>query len=174
MATNFEFIKRVSAIDVNSVDITDCFTDKYSVYEVHFKTNNASNSTNIDMRLLDNTNTAVTTTTYQMAGEDFNWSAGYSEVRRSNDTGWLNVGAVSSDVGEGATGTIRIYNPQDSGQHTFATSEMSGWNTTSTARGRKNSYVEETAQQYKGMQFFIVANASYTTDIEIIVYGVKQ
>ena len=81
---------------------------------------------------------------------------------------------MSSDSGEGATGTIRIYNPQNDGQHTFATSEMSGWNTTSTARGRKNSYVEETAQQYKGMQFFIVANASYTTDIEIIVYGVKQ
>jgi len=173
MVTKLHFIKSASGASVNTLSISDCFTSNFKTYQVVYNSSNTSTNTNLDVRLLDSSNAEVTTTTYQLAGLDMpmTLSSLATEVRRTGDTGWLNIGNMATDSGKRASGMMRIFNPFESSV-TYAQSQMSGFNINSQARGRKNIYVETTAQQYKGLKFYIVASTGITMDIDVSVYGV--
>ena len=80
---------------------------------------------------------------------------------------------MASDNEKGCSGVLRVYNPFDSSSYTFAQAQMGGWNTTTTFRGRKNIYNYANAEQCKGVKFYIVADSSYTMNIDAFIYGVK-
>ena len=67
MATNLEFIKSVSST-ASSVSVTDCFSDKYDVYQIivpNYENNTGTNNYNV--RLLDNLGNPITAAEYNNA-----------------------------------------------------------------------------------------------------------
>ena len=58
MATNLQFIKEASAIDVSSIQITDCFSSSYDVYQVLINNDNGSNN-DLYIRVINDSGTVI-------------------------------------------------------------------------------------------------------------------
>ena len=167
MATNLQFIKSASGSSVSSLDVTDCFSDKYDVYAIYVRAGKI-NSGNADMeaRLLDNSNTVISTSTYDYAMQDLNIASAFTEQRGTNQSQLQNVGV--SGTANGTDFTMYVFNPNNA-SYTFFTNQMGGIAST-TNRGRKAIYVEKSTTQCKGIRFFY---SSVTGNIDVSVYGVK-
>ena len=168
MATNLEFIKSASASAVNSISVTDCFSDKYSVYHIVENFTNPDANVNIYVRYI-NSSGVVTTSTYDAAHLDLNTYASYGEGRYNNQTFFEAWGFIAT-IYDTYAGISIHYNPYDSSSYTFHTRQNEG-STASGGRGRKGIGVEETSQQITGIQYFLQSSAN--CDFEVVVYGVK-
>ena len=176
MATNLEFIKSVSGTSVSSLDVTDCFSATYDVYFISLAVTNQSTGTaNIDARLLDSGGSEVSTSTYDFAGLDLNSHTTFAEVRLTSQTSYKNLTiSDNNNPQEDGNAGFYIFNPYDSSSYTFITNQAAmifeSGGTTNRFRGRKNIYVEKTAQSNTGLKF--IPNTG-NCDIEVSVYGVK-
>jgi len=167
MATNLQFIKSASGTSVSSLDVTDCFSDKYDVYVIYVRAGKInSGNADLEARLLDNSNTVISTSTYDFAMLDLNMAIAFTEQRGTNQTVLQNVGI--SGTANGTDFTLYVFNPNNA-SYTFFTNQMGGVAST-TNRGRKAIYVEKSTTQCKGINFFYGAG---TGNIDVSVYGVK-
>jgi len=171
MATNLEFIKSASGTNVSSLTVTDCFSDKYDVYDITF--NFAGNSVTgyIEFRLLDSTGTEISSAEYDVAGLMMRSYNTYIENRSVNTTGYT-IG-YNQDFGLG--GKLTIFNPYDSSSYTFLLNQNAG-GTTSAGQliGWKGIMTHKVAETISGIKFFVSGGGSYDFNyIEASVFGVK-
>ena len=176
MATNLEFIKSASGTSVSSLDVTDCFSADYDVYYFALAVTNQSTGTNnIGARLLDSGGSEVSTTTYDMAILDLNSYTTFGETRLTAQTSFRNLTMSDNDnPQEDGNASFYVFNPYDSSSYTFSICQsamiLETGGTTNRFRGRKQIYVEKTAQSNTGLKF--IPNTG-NCDIEVSVYGVK-
>ena len=176
MAGSLEFIKSASGSSVSSLSVTDCFSADYDVYYVSLAVTNQSLGTaNIDARLLDSGGSEVSTSTYDFAGLDVNSYTSFVEVRLTSQTSYRNLTISDNDnPQEDGNAGFYVFNPYDSSSYTFVTNQsamiIESAGTTNLFKGRKNIYVEKTAQSNTGLKF--IPNTG-NCNIEVLVYGVK-
>ena len=170
MATNLEFIKSASGTQVSTLDVTDCFSDKYDVYKIIF------NGTNTDTAGIYSAFRVIVGGTAQASGYDnatlfLKSYATFSEERRLSAGDFENVSYMSTGANGGTFGSvIYIFNPYDSSSYTFAKYQSSG----DIGLGSKTIAVYKVANQVTGLQFKPEnAFASAKFDMNISVYGVK-
>ena len=168
MATNLQFIKSVTASGgVNTLDISDCFSAEYDVYELLIpKVDTASNFYPSFRFLKASDGSADTTSNYDSAGLLFG-TTGISEIRYTNQTAVINSFGLASTNDANNFGRVTIYNPFDSSSYTF----INGHSVFvySNLEGSKTIAVHKVAQSNSGIQLMF----SNMQEVKASIYGVK-
>jgi phage terminase large subunit-like protein len=170
MATNLEFIKSASGTQVSTLDVTDCFSDKYDVYKITF------NGTNTNTNGIYSAFRVIVGGTAQASGYDnatlfLKSYQAFTEERRPSAGDFENVSYMGTGNNNGTFGSvIYIFNPYDSSSYTFAKYQSSN----DIGLGSKTIAVYKVADQVTGLQFKPEnAYSSAKFDMDISVYGVK-
>ena len=172
MATNLEFIKSASGTSVSSLDVTDCFSANYDVYQVHITDYINSDIENwLEMQFLDSGGTVISALEYDFAVQVEKSYAAFTEEKNTNQAKFSSVGySIVSSI-HTTSNTINIFNPYDSSSYTFAkwqTSAMTG----SGVIGLKGIGVHKSAEQLSGIRFVAVGSNTINS-IAVSIFGVK-
>jgi len=180
MAGSLEFIKSDTASTVTSIEIADCFNDKYDVYKI-FVTKFKSSVANryFGCFLLDSSNSQIATTTYDTASLRLGSYFSFIEDRFTGETGWYNVAQFDNDLDKSMGLELTVFNPYDSSSYTFLQASTINFYSTSGTIGTKYIGVEKTAQQCNGFRFDVRTYSGTNLEVNGIdnitvkVYGVK-
>ena len=169
MAGSLEFIKSASGTSVSSLDVTDCFSDKYDVYYVSAtKVDIATNYYNF-VRVI-NSGGVDSGSNYDYGALQLTSYQNFSQVRSTTATSWFYSSWQSANASDGVGLGVYIFNPYDSSSYTFMTHQASGFNSGSGMLGFKGIGVHHTAEQITGINI----TSPYNYDnITVNVYGVK-
>ena len=169
MATNLEFIKSETASGgVNTIDMADCFSAKYDVYELFIPKIDLSSNAYLNFRFLKASDgTADSTSNYDSAGLMFSPSGAFGENRYTNSTNLSNVFGLINTGSYNTGGKLTIYNPFSSSSYTFVAGHTVNWYTN--LGGSKNIGVHKVAQSNSGIQIQL-SNIDF---VEASIYGVK-
>ena len=172
MATNLEFIKSVSSsASVTSVDITNCFSDKYDVYMLSFADIDidGAGDENIDIRLLDSGGSAISASEYDYAVWVLRYGSSFTETGATGQAAWVYGGGYVSAANVGSGGLIGyFYNPFDSSSYTFFQHQQSNSQGHS---GQKYIGVHKSTEQITGIQ--IRVDSGTIERLSASIYGVK-
>jgi hypothetical protein len=172
MATNLEFIKSASGTSVSSLSVTDCFSDKYDVYQIFISKLNglqASGGRVVQMRFIDNLGSVISASEYDYATMNMRSYDVFEQFRATNATDFLYTIRYETADTEGGV-SMNIYNPNDSSSYTFANWQSAGTGTSDRLLGYKSIGVHKSAEQITGVYFFPNAD---TFDLTVKVFGVK-
>jgi hypothetical protein len=176
MATNLELIKKVTGTDVNSLDITDCFTSKYTVYKVTEKTADyrTTGAGVIDLRhrFIDSGGSVITDSEYDSARLTMKAESSFDNDRFTS-LGYM-YGTVLLGNYENAGSVNYVFNPNDSSSYTLMLGQGAGGYDTANNRfrGTKQIAVHKSAEQITGLNIHS-SNGSVNFDLTVSVYGVK-
>jgi len=168
MATNLQFIKSATASGgVSTLDISNCFSAKYDVYELFIpKVDTASNFYPSFRFLKASDGTADTTANYDSAALLLG-ATGFGEIRYTNQTSIINSFGFASTNDANNFGRVTIYNPFDSSSYTFINGQSVF--VYSNLEGGKTIAVHKVAQSNSGIQLLF----SNMTEVKASIYGVK-
>ena len=125
MAGSLEFIKsEVQSSSVTTFTVTDCFTDKYDVYQILI-TKTDSNLDNLFFKLnfLDTSDTVIVDSTYDSASLRLLAGSSFLQDRFTSQTGFRNVAQFDATDSNSAGINIMVFNPFDSLSYTFITAQ---------------------------------------------------
>ena len=172
MAGSLEFIKSATSTSAtSSLQVTDCFSDKYDVYKVILQVDSVTQEGGTDIRLIDSGG-VDSTANYDNATLYMRSTTGFTELKGTGETSWeypmYNEGSV------GGFFVMYVYNPFDSSSFTFAQSQtathfLSG--STSTLVGRKSIFVHKVAEQITGIA--AIQPQTRLENATLAVWGVK-
>ena len=169
MATNLEFIKSASGSSVSTLDVDNCFSDKYDVYKILIS--KLDLSANAELRIkYKNSSGLVTTSTYDYALLNLKSYNVFTETRVPSTT-FLYTAFAYSPTSNAIGNQCYIFNPYDSSSYTLAQGQSSSYLNGFGSYGTKWIGVEKTAQQIVGIQF-LPSTGSFD-NLDVKVYGVK-
>jgi len=169
MAGNLEFIKSASGTSVSTLEVTDCFSDKYDVYAFAITKVDATSDGNIDLRFIDSGGSVISDAEYDYALLSLISYAGFGETKGTNGTKIENIMRVDTDTEKNGGSIHYIFNPYDSSSYTFYLGQSGGAVASSGLIGTKAIGVHKVAEQITGFQLY---GATFDT-LEVVVYGVK-
>ena len=172
MATNLEFIKSASGTSVVSVDVTDCFSDKYDVYQVLIAKSDVSAEDYSVLRLIDSGGSVISANEYDYAELGMYSYTTFAQNRNTNSSAILNINVSGTSTAQGIGTMFYVFNPFDSSSYTFVAGQTSGVVTSGLAGG-KYIGVHKVAEQITGIQLLRNnLNGVYDT-LTVNVFGVK-
>lgn len=164
---NLEFIKSASATSVAFLQITDCFSADYDVYQVVLDSDNSSNA-DLYTRVINDSGTVISTgSKYDFANLELNASGSFGVYKNAGVNQFEGIGFTSTT---GNSTVAYFYNPHNSSSYTFAMSQSSSMYTTN-MRGGKSIGVYKNADTITGLEFR--NNGTDFSYINISVFGVK-
>tara|TARA_Y100000389_G_scaffold155395_1_gene156063 strand:- start:463 stop:975 length:513 start_codon:yes stop_codon:yes gene_type:complete len=170
MNASLKFIKSASGSAVSSLEVTNCFSSDYDVYEVTANFSKVTTNSNwARLRFIDSGGSVIADSEYDFASLSMFDYTGFGQEKGTAQTA---IGRVAYMKTTGAGGGVKftIYNPYDSGSYTF-TNFQSSAGTTSQLWSSKVNGVHKVQEQITGLS---IIGDSYTFDnIEINVFGVK-
>ena len=169
MATNLQFIKSASGTSVTSLEITNCFTDKYDVYAFAITKVDATSDGNMDLRFIDSGGSVISDAEYDYANLQLLSYSSFSEGRGTGSTNINDIMRRDTDTEKNGGGFHYIFNPNDSSSYTFYQGQSGGAVASSGLIGTKAIGVHKVAEQITGFQLY---GATFDT-LEVVVYGVK-
>lgn len=170
MAGNYQFIKSVSGAGVSTLSITDCFSDKYSMYQFIINKLDVSALDFFYFRFIDSSGVISTN----------NYNYGRLNMLSNNATGGQPRAVSTSSVMLGYVGTgssmaggwiTNIANPYISNSNTYVFGENSSNQTSGLLYGGKMVGMYDVASQITGIQFFM-GTASFN-GIKATMFGIK-
>ena len=176
MSGSLEFIKSATGSDVNTLSITNCFSDKYDVYKVvgHTADYRTTGAGVIDLRhrLIDSGGSVISDNEYDSARLLMKGESSFDNDRFTSLS--YMYGTMQLGNYDNAGMVEYIFNPYDSSSYTFMLGQGAGGYDTSNNRfrGVKQIGVHKVAEQITGLNIFS-SNASVNFDLTISVYGVK-
>jgi hypothetical protein len=174
MATNLEFIKSVNVQTASStVQITDCFTDKYDVYKIvmtDFSTDVSGDFGQI--RFINSAGSTITSANYDYAYLQVASAYTFGETGATNQTYIRGIGGQDvRSVAANANAVFYVYNPTDTSSYTFMLGQSAFWNSGNSMQGYKQISVLKTTDDVTGIEFFLDTNN--IDELRASVYGVK-
>ena len=181
MATNLEFIKsEVQSSSVTTFTVTDCFSDKYDVYQILIsKTDSNLDNLFLKLNFLDTTDTVIVDSTYDTASLRLVASGSYVEDRFTNQTGFRRVAQFDATDSNSAGINIMVYNPNDSSSYTFINAQSTtGVPASALMAGTKYIGVLKNTETVTGLRLGFTdsggnLSSSGINDCVVNVYGVK-
>lgn len=166
---NLEFIKSASATAVDSLQITDCFSATYDVYQVVIDNDNSSNA-DLYTRVINDSGTVISSgSKYDFANLEMNSNTSFGKYKNTGANQFEGIGFTALF---GSSAVATFYNPHNSSSYTFASSQTSAYYNSGQMRGGKSIGVYKNADTITGLE--IRHNGSAFSYIKIAVYGVKQ
>ena len=172
MVGSLEFIKSATSTSAtSSLQVTDCFSDKYDVYKVILQVDSVTQEAATNIRLIDSGG-VDSTSNYDNATLYMRSTTSFTELKGTGETSWeypmYNEGSV------GGFFVMYVFNPFDSSSFTFAQSQTATHflsSSTSTLIGRKSIFVHKVAEQITGIE--ATQGSSRLENATLVVYGVK-
>ena len=167
MAGSLEFIKSGSGSSVSDLSITDCFSDKYDVYQVVMNEIDFANA-DLFFRFI-NSGGVVSSANYDDA---VLLQRSYSAFGELTSTGATSLGSIGfSDLSDkGGATVINIYNPFNSSSYTYANWQNAGVSSIGTPV-RKGGGVLKVAESHTGINF---TASSTILGVSASVYGLAS
>jgi len=171
MAGNLEFIKSTTGSSVTSLDVTDCFSADYDVYQFNLVQFDRATADFAGIRFLDSGGTVITANEYDWAHMNMRSYSTFAERRATNNS-YIDGLAYSQTTSlDTTTGAVwNIFNPYESSSYTFTKGQSSvmvdGYGVTAF----KAIGVHKSAEQITGFQIY-TAGTSFNATVK--VYGVK-
>ena len=164
---NLEFIKSASGPSVSSIEITNCFSDKYDVYLLDLPKMDSNGASYINLRFLKASDGSPdTTASYDSAGLIMRTNAAFGENKYTGQTQFVNSFGSVDGGSYNNGGTFIIYNPFSSSSYSFLSAQMASY--WAGDLGWKSIGVHKVAQSNSGIQ--IIVNSDY---IQASIFGVK-
>ena len=165
--SKYQFITTQSASNVTSMQITNCFSAQYSIYEIHLNQIEFSGGGDLNIRFMTS------------GGPDSgaNYNAGVS-LQRSYGAfadnvrdGATSIGSIGYDnLLKGGATTIRVFEPFDSSKWTYCMFQNTG-NSTSGPPVRKGIGALEVDSSIVGIEFI---GDSSGLNVKASIYGVQE
>ena len=172
MATNLEFIKSASGTGVTFIDVTDLFSTDYDVYFWTVTKADVSGSDNMEINVLDSTNTVITDLEYDWAQLSMYANVAFVEQKNTNRPKVDTYGRYSATASKNTGVSGYIFNPYNSSSYTFGTVQTSAWDDGGNClRGAKTIWVHKVAEQINGIR--LSAQGKTFSPIEVSIFGVK-
>lgn len=153
---------------VTNFTVTDCFTTDYKIYKVILDKINPSTSNYVHIRMVDTSNSTITSSEYDVAIYSIlTYGSYYGEGRATNGTKWDNQVYANTDSDNGALGVFYIYNPMDNA-NTFIQGESVGQDGDI---GGKSIGAFKNTVKCSGLTIF--PNSGTFDDARIRVYGLR-
>jgi len=172
MATNLEFIKSATSTSAtSSLQVTDCFSDKYDVYKVILELGSVTSEASIGTRLIDSGG-VDSTANYDVAILQMKSTSSFSESSTTGNTRWDSVLYTEGTVG--GFHIMYVFNPYDSSSYTFCEFQKNSHylaSSTSTMYGGKGIGVHKVAEQITGISAYQASTR--LENATLAVYGVK-
>jgi len=174
MATNLQFIKQVthSGSSVNSISITDIFSADYDVYQIQINDLVYDSPAYFYCRLLDSSNTAITSSSYDYANLLLDTGSSWTERKDTSSSYFMELGYFGSGTTNSETNIITVFNPFSSSTYSFCTNQGYGHFGTR-GNGTKGIGVLKDTQSCKGFQVNTQTAGVYFTAGTITAFGVK-
>ena len=175
MATNLQFIKSATASGgVSTLDISNCFSAKYDVYELFIpKVDTASNFYPSFRFLKASDGTADTTANYDSAAKNLKSYGAFGNYSQTNSTYWDRVIANFQVTTSGVSGNaiIYLYNFNSSSEYSFVTLDDATMYS-SGLLGQQGGGVHTVASASDGIQFFF--SSGNIDSGKFTLYGLKK
>jgi len=169
---NLEFIKSTTGSSVTSLDVTDCFSAKYDVYQINLVQFDRATAGGAGIRLLDSGGTVITANEYDFAYLNMRSYMSSAEARTVN-TSDIEILAYSQTTAlDTTTGTVwNVFNPYDSSSYTFTKGQSSVMVDGYGVASYKAIGVHKSAEQITGFQIYTNA-VSFNATVK--VYGLAS
>ena len=175
MAGSLELISTTTMTDnLQTVNITNVFSDKYDVYMIKGSNMLGKNSTatGVNLRFI-NSSGSVLSSDYDYAQLAMKGDASFGENQGTTPTRLWNVFGGLDDSGQSAGNIAYVFNPYSSSSYTFCewqNGSMPGGN----LRGYKGIGVLHTTASITGFQVELNESASrFSGNGKVSVYGIK-
>lgn len=175
MAGSLELISTTTMTDdVQTVNITNVFSDKYDVYMIKGSNMLGKNSTatGLNLRFI-NASDSVITSGYTYAQVGLKGNTSFSEGRGTSEDRIWNVFGGLDDSGQSAGNIAYIFNPFSSSSYTFTISQSSAF-PSGNFRMYKGIGLYPQTTSLTGLQVELNESASrFSGNGKVSVYGVK-
>ena len=176
---SLELIAQQSADNsAQTLDFTDCFTDRFDVYKIQFKNYAPTNDENtLRLRLKNASGEISGASAYQFAIQYGNAGGSFGENKDTTSDYMQIMGGIGTSTGENASGYIYIYNPTNSSKYTFASNQSTFLDQNGNYTMFFGGSVYTTAESVTGCIFRNISAGGTLGNIntcDISIYGVKQ
>jgi len=175
---NLEFIKSASASTTTRLNLTDCFNDKYDVFQILIpKLDVANTNSFLTLQFLDTSDTVISGSNYDTANLRMASFSAFIDDRFTNQAGIRFLAQLHTTSADGMGLSINVFNPYDSSSYTFITNQTSG-QSSSGVIGNKSIAVLKDTQTCTGISITVENSGGSTftngiDNIEVSVFGVK-
>jgi hypothetical protein len=159
---------------VQTVNITDVFSDDFEIYKIVGAVNLANNSTatGFNLRFI-NSSGSVISAGYKYAQQAMKAETSFGENRSSSETRLFNVFGSLDDSGQSAGNVAYVFNPSSSSSYTFCL-----WQSSSQPSGNYRMYkgigVYPVTASITGFQAELNESAGeFASGGKIITYGLR-
>ena len=159
---------------VNSVNITDIFTDDYDIYVIQGTGITMTNSGGdyLFSKVIDSGGTALASNYSYASGYISSTGSSMAEERLDGRTEWESLNYIGAGTDDYGNITMYIYNPTNASSYTFYTLQGSSFRTPSTiAYMWKSIGSHESATDITGIQFS--AKTANMDGGKFTVYGLR-
>lgn len=176
MSTDLQLITTVSANNVSTLSITDCFSSTYDVYKIvaNIPEYIATDTNVIDFRVqfIDSSGSVISGSEYGTARLTMKAESSYDDDKIASSTYMYGALLVGNYDAGGMVGYV--YNPNDSSCYTQMVSAGTGGYDTSSNRfrGTRQVGVHKSAEQISGIHFLSSTGGNF--DVRFSIYGVKK
>jgi len=172
MAGNLEFIKSTTGSSVTSLDVTDCFSADYDVYQINLVQFDRSTAGFAGIRFLDSGGTVIIANEYDFAYMVMRGYSIYTESRTINTSYIGDIAYSETTALDTTTGAVwNIFNPYDSSSYTFTKGQSSVMVDGYGVISLKAIGVHKSAEQITGFQIYTNAVSFNAT---VNVYGLAS
>ena len=159
-----------------TLDFSDCFTNKFNVYLIQWKDFRPQNDENFIHFRLKNASGEISSG-YHRATQEGNVNGSFSEIKSTSSTYIRIMGGIGTSVGEQASGYIYIYNPNDSSKFTYTTNQSTYIDQNGVFSYIFGGAVHPTAETITGAVFRSISTGGTLGNInklDVSIFGVKQ
>lgn len=174
MATNLQLIKSAElTTPASTFKITDCFNDNYDVFKIVVNTMSVDTAVlYASLRLVDNTNTTISTASYDWAYLNMRMWTSFQQISTPNTTYIGDFNTDSRNTSDSQGSVWYIYNPTDTSSYTFAINQNVWHNTGTGGQSFKGIGVLKTTDNITGIEIFL-SGAGNIDEAKLSIYGVK-
>ena len=170
---NLELINSFTGTGVTFLDTPNLFSADYDVYYWSVTKATVSGEDNMEILVLDSSNTVITDSEYDWASLEMNAGASFGEAKNTNRAKVDSYGRYSATSSKNLGVSGYIFNPYNSSSYTFGTIQTAGWyDTGNYARGTKQIWVHKSAEQINGIR--LSAQGKTFSPITVTIYGLAS
>lgn len=171
--SNLRLVKNVSATNVTSVNVTDCFNADFDIYKLVVKNATSDGSfEEMSMRLINSSGSVDTASNYQYAFRELRSSTTYGDGKSTSSSTIIRTMRTGSGATSSGGNVVYFFRPFDSTSYTGLTYEVGAYSSGTPQFGGQKGMSWHTVQaSITGFQYFVSSNQ--ITNIDIDIYGVR-
>ena len=166
-------IKKVSATNVTSVSVTDCFNADFDIYKLVTKNATSDGSfEEMSMRLINSSGSVDSGSNYQYAFRELRSSTTFGDGKSTSSSTIIRTMRTGSGATSSGGNVVYFWRPFDSTAYTGLTYEVGAHSSGTPQFGGQKGFAWNTvAQSITGFQCFVSSNQ--ITNIEMDIYGIR-